>query len=319
MPGNSRLVLLGEDCQNPSASLPPFYLFTKEHTTIGRSRRADITMDSEKYPVTLSRLHVTLWREALGNSNYQWHVSDKNTLNGTFINCVKVQDSVINHGDLLTLGGGAGLELGERSDLLASDLVFRFEIAGETEVASTLTVNQLNVVETPSVPQLPSSPFVPLAAPICSTANETTTSLTTASISTIQIASLLPSSPSMDLDCIQVLPLATDILAISRNSDDSALLEWLRRIGFERYHQKFIEAGCFSLDVAVDIEKSDLLDLGMPPITAKSLMRHVEALKARMLSSSTGQIKVRGDELNNGETNNRRLVNGETKDDETKV
>ena len=48
-------------------------------------------------------------------------------MNGTFIDCVKVSDSEIHDGETLTLGGGAGLQPGERSDLLASDLVFRFE------------------------------------------------------------------------------------------------------------------------------------------------------------------------------------------------
>lgn len=57
-------------------------------------------------------------------------------MNGTFIDCVKVSDSQIHDGETLTLGGGAGLQPGERSDLLASDLVFRFELVDETRAAS---------------------------------------------------------------------------------------------------------------------------------------------------------------------------------------
>jgi hypothetical protein len=164
-----RLVLLGEDGEHPPASLPSSYIFTEERTTLGRSRSSDITLDSITYPQTLSRRHVTIWRESLGDNDYQWHVTDENTMNGTFIDCVKVQDSVINDGEILTLGGGAGLELGQRSELLASDLVFRFEIIPETEITTTHS-NEL-----PSVPT--SSPaIIPLPAP------PTTTSATQSKI-----------------------------------------------------------------------------------------------------------------------------------------
>ena len=71
-----------------------------------------------------------------GLFDYKWHVSDCHSLNGTFIDCVKVSDSEIHDGETLTLGGGAGLQPGERSDLLASDLVFRFELVDEAHAAS---------------------------------------------------------------------------------------------------------------------------------------------------------------------------------------
>jgi len=129
----ARLVLLGEDGENPPAGVPSLILLTEERTTIGRSRTADITMDSVRYPMTLSRSHLCIWREYISSGNYQWHVCDLNALNGTFIGCVKVGDSVINDGEILTIGGGAGLELSERSDLLASDLVFRFEVIFDDE------------------------------------------------------------------------------------------------------------------------------------------------------------------------------------------
>ena len=49
---------------------------------------------------------------------------------------MKVGDSEIHDGETLTLGGGAGLQMGERSDLLASDLVFRFELVDEARAHS---------------------------------------------------------------------------------------------------------------------------------------------------------------------------------------
>ena len=115
-----RLVLLGEDGENPPASLPAFFLFNKDSTTLGRSRRAEITLDSETYPQTLSRAHINIWKKNIPHTNdYQWHITDLNTMNGTFIDCVKIHESAINDGEILTLGGGAGLEMGQRSNMLA--------------------------------------------------------------------------------------------------------------------------------------------------------------------------------------------------------
>lgn len=131
----ARLILLGEDGENPPESMQRVWLLTQERTTIGRSRSADLTMDSEAYPCTLSRTHVVIWRRKSeeGPQSYNWLVTDCHSLNGTFIECVKVHESEIHDGETLTLGGGAGLQPGERSDLLASDLVFRFETLSDSE------------------------------------------------------------------------------------------------------------------------------------------------------------------------------------------
>ena len=70
----ARLVILGEDGENPPSEMPPYFMLTKERTTIGRSRSADMTMDSEAYPCTLSRTHVVIWREEVlvFNSNFNF-------------------------------------------------------------------------------------------------------------------------------------------------------------------------------------------------------------------------------------------------------
>ena len=130
-PRQARLVLLGEDGENPPEDLPKYIPLDKERTTVGRSRSADLTLDSIAYPCTLSRVHVVIWRRKESEEDdieeYSWWVTDCGSLNGTFINCTKVKEERLHDGDTLTLGGGAGLEEGERSDCLASDLVFRFE------------------------------------------------------------------------------------------------------------------------------------------------------------------------------------------------
>jgi hypothetical protein len=140
----ARLVLLGEDGDNPPEELPKYIPLDKERTTVGRSRSADLTLDSITYPCTLSRVHVVIWRrlEDEEDNTYSWGVTDCGSLNGTFINFVKVKEEQLQDGDTLTLGGGAGLEEGERSDCLASDLVFRFEAPeGIMPISTTRATN----------------------------------------------------------------------------------------------------------------------------------------------------------------------------------
>lgn len=130
----ARLISLGEDGEGPPASLPRQLYLKKEINTIGRSRSADHTIDSECYPTTISRNHVHIVRQnTTSDDEVRWKVKDLSSLNGTFINNVKVVQSRIYHGETLTLGGGAGIMPGERSDLLASDIVFRFELLTEID------------------------------------------------------------------------------------------------------------------------------------------------------------------------------------------
>lgn len=160
-----RLVLLGEDGENPPASLPAFFLFNKDSTTLGRSRRAEITLDSETYPNTLSRTHINIWKKNIPHTNdYQWHITDLNTMNGTFIDGVKIHESAINDGEILTLGGGAGLEMGQRSNMLASDLVFRFEVLvqDDSKPAPTSGARATPFVTSPSSAPPPAAPTTPI-------------------------------------------------------------------------------------------------------------------------------------------------------------
>jgi pSer/pThr/pTyr-binding forkhead associated (FHA) protein len=147
-PRQARLVLLGEDGENPPEDLPKYIPLDKERTTVGRSRSADLTLDSIAYPCTLSRVHVVIWRRKESEEGdieeYSWWVTDCGSLNGTFINCTKVKEERLHDGDTLTLGGGAGLEEGERSDCLASDLVFRFESPDNIMPFATKTTSETN-------------------------------------------------------------------------------------------------------------------------------------------------------------------------------
>ena len=147
-PRQARLVLLGEDGENPPEDLPKYIPLDKERTTVGRSRSADLTLDSIAYPCTLSRVHVVIWRRKESEDEkpeeYSFWVTDCGSMNGTFVNGTKVKEQRLHDSDTLTLGGGAGLEEGERSDCLASDLVFRFESPDNIMPFATKTVSETN-------------------------------------------------------------------------------------------------------------------------------------------------------------------------------
>jgi hypothetical protein len=51
----ARLVILGEDGENPPSEMPPFFMLTKERTTIGRSRSADMTVSNMLLRVLVQR------------------------------------------------------------------------------------------------------------------------------------------------------------------------------------------------------------------------------------------------------------------------
>ena len=91
----AKLVLLGEEGEHPHTDLPAFFLLTKNCTTFGRSSSADITCDSPTYSRSLSRIHVTFTRKEISSGKYSWHVTDSETINGTFLNHIKVHESII--------------------------------------------------------------------------------------------------------------------------------------------------------------------------------------------------------------------------------
>ena len=124
----ARLVMIRKDRESLPSETAPCFMLKEEGTTIGRGSSDDYTI-SPVYS-ELSRKHVKIWRDKLTG---EWHVSDSNSKNGTFINGFKVIKSEIHNGDILTLGGGANLNVGERSDVLTSDLVFCFEVINDND------------------------------------------------------------------------------------------------------------------------------------------------------------------------------------------
>lgn len=76
-------------------------LLERELYTLGRSTKADITLESSE----LSRKHVLLKRE-----HGSFSITDLDSTNGVYLNGTKVHSAQLYHGDLVQLG----------------DLVFRF-------------------------------------------------------------------------------------------------------------------------------------------------------------------------------------------------
>ena len=86
------------------------------------------------------------------------------------------------------------------------------------------------------------------------------------------MASLVPEAP---------IPIALEVQAMSLSTSELEVMQWLESIGFERYQPNFVANDVFSFAVVREIDSvTDLVDLGIPKLSAKALMRHVEELKA---------------------------------------
>ena len=66
-------------------------------------------------------------------------------------------------------------------------------------------------------------------------------------------------------------PTTTEVPAATMSTSEGEVLGWLQSVGFQRYLKEFTEAGCFSLEVVVEIEKEDLQAMGIPSLPARAL------------------------------------------------
>lgn len=69
----------------------------------------------------ISRVHAYII-----NSNNQWYIRDNRSVNGVFLNDVKIHESRIKLGDVITFGGGGNMIRGsiKRQDLSEFNYVF---------------------------------------------------------------------------------------------------------------------------------------------------------------------------------------------------
>jgi hypothetical protein len=92
---------------NPRA--PPIIVLTRTMTTIGR--RGDIRMDTHAGH-ELSKIHTTIYRRARDQTE-TWIIEDGHSVNGTFVNCMKIHRKVLSPGDEVVFGGGPNFKYGE--------------------------------------------------------------------------------------------------------------------------------------------------------------------------------------------------------------
>ena len=73
------------------------YLITREGATIGRSHESEIFLDD----VTVSRSHAAISFEA---QQLRFELSDRSSLNGTYVNGSVVEETHLSHGDQVQIG-----------------------------------------------------------------------------------------------------------------------------------------------------------------------------------------------------------------------
>ena len=124
-------------CTNVPSHLPPFlilyfifYRINKEITVVGRNpSSSDIFLDSNKNKVMISRLHARIISEKDATGKHTFKISDT-SLNGTYINDVKISDSCdLNPGDTVTFGHLKGAVLPPGVVAQQPDSEFRFKVS----------------------------------------------------------------------------------------------------------------------------------------------------------------------------------------------
>jgi len=137
------------NCSNPSRTIPKYFPLKAEEgtVTIGRDpSKVNIWLDSTRVPNMISRIHAQLqWMP----TEQTWQIIDKGSVNGVFVNEIKVTQHKLKKSDLITFGGGAMCPMGNHISQPNSEFQYYFE-----EIQTTPTL-------VPSC-RLPSSDISPL-------------------------------------------------------------------------------------------------------------------------------------------------------------
>ena len=133
----SMILLKNRRTVNSLCGIPPFlilyfifYRINKEITVVGRNpSSSDIFLDSNKNKVMISRLHARIISEKDATGKHTFKISDT-SLNGTYINDVKISDSCdLNPGDTVTFGHLKGAVLPPGVVAQQPDSEFRFKVS----------------------------------------------------------------------------------------------------------------------------------------------------------------------------------------------
>lgn len=115
--------------QSPSVEVPPVYPLDQRLVSIGRKGNSvNLKLDSTRTPRMISRQHaqITQAPAADGSNRMIWRIVDTNSINGVFVNNAKIKEAVLAHGDIITFGGGASLEVGTIRPNPDAEFVFQF-------------------------------------------------------------------------------------------------------------------------------------------------------------------------------------------------
>jgi hypothetical protein len=94
---------------NINSSAPPLILLGHPITTIGR--RGNIPMDTPAGH-EISKIHATIFHHTR-EGHHLWILEDNHSMNGTFVNDMKIERKLLVTGDEIVFGGGPDFEYGD--------------------------------------------------------------------------------------------------------------------------------------------------------------------------------------------------------------
>lgn len=97
--------------------------------TFGRGSTMDVRLRSQKDKHMLSRKHAVIKR----SSKYKWTLLDTGSMNGTYVNDMRITSKVLEFGDVIIFGGPPLTKPGDIRQQPESEFVFVFEKSEEEE------------------------------------------------------------------------------------------------------------------------------------------------------------------------------------------
>ncbi|KAM3573094.1 hypothetical protein VYU27_004906 [Nannochloropsis oceanica] len=109
--------------RQPQDKIPTLIKLTRRLISVGRSLKSEVILSQGQPQNTISRKHA----EVLVTEDGTTHIQDVGSLNGIFINRVKIRRARLHSGDLVQFGGAAGLQEGaELGHVSNRAIVYRY-------------------------------------------------------------------------------------------------------------------------------------------------------------------------------------------------
>jgi len=116
-------------CPAPTVEIPPLVTLRsdKKEVKVGRDRaKVDVYLDSTRVPNMISRTHAVLsWCDNIK----KWQIKDNNSVNGVFVNDIKIKEHYLNSKEKITFGGGAKIQVGQSILQPNSEFTYLFDLA----------------------------------------------------------------------------------------------------------------------------------------------------------------------------------------------